>query len=53
MPEFSLEEHCTAHVEDTIFFSSQVFETKDDALIACHELGRREVERRLAPRTQL
>ena len=48
LPEFSLEEHLPAYVEDTIFYSSQVFGTREDAILACHELGRREITRRTA-----
>lgn len=48
LPEFSLEEHLPAYVEDTMFYSSQVFGTRDDAILASHELGRREVLRRTA-----
>ncbi len=48
VPEFSIEEHCPAYVEDTMFFGTQVLGTREDALLACHELGRREVARRLA-----
>lgn len=50
LPEFSLEEHLPAYVEDTMFYSSQVFGTRDDAILACHELGRREITRRTAAR---
>lgn len=45
--EFSLEEYQPSYVEDTMFFSAQVFETRDKATRACHELGYREVIRRL------
>jgi len=48
VPEFSLEEHNPSYVEDTMFFGAQVLETRDEAIRACHELGRREIVRRLA-----
>ena len=47
-PEFSLEEHLPAYVEDTMFYSAQVLRTREDAILACHELGRREITRRTA-----
>ena len=47
LPNFSLEEHLASYVEDTTFFSRQVFATREDAIQACHELGRREIGRRL------
>jgi hypothetical protein len=37
-----------AYVEDTPFFSKQRFDTREAAIQACHELGRREIARRLA-----
>ncbi len=47
LPEFSLEEHLPSFVQDTMFFSRQVFETHEAAVRACYELGQREVARRL------
>lgn len=48
VPNFSLEEHLSSHVEDAVFFSRQRFENREAAIQACHELGRREIARRLA-----
>lgn len=53
LPEFSLEEHLSSCVEVTMFFSRQVFGTLDEALRACHELGRREVARRLGAESKV
>jgi hypothetical protein len=47
VPRFSLEEHLPSHVEDSIFFSGQIFVTREEPIQACHELGRREIIRRL------
>jgi hypothetical protein len=47
VPRFSLEEHLPSYVEDTMFFSEQLFGTREDAVQACHVLGRREIARRL------
>jgi hypothetical protein len=48
VPRFSLEEHLPSYVEDTMFFSGQVFGTHEETIRACYELGRREIIRRLA-----
>ncbi len=48
VPDFSIEEHLPDYVEDTMYFGRQVFGTREDATRACHELGRREIARRLA-----
>ncbi len=48
VPAFGLEEHLPSGVEDTMFFSRQVFKTREESIEACHELGRREIFRRLA-----
>ncbi len=48
LPEFSLEEHQPGYVEDTMFYSAQVLPTRADAILACYELGRREITRRVA-----
>lgn len=48
LPEFSIEEHLPDYVEDTMFYGRQAFGTREDAIQACHELGRREIVRRAA-----
>jgi hypothetical protein len=48
VPQFSLEEHLPSYVEDSLFFSGQIFGTREETIQACHELGRREIIRRLA-----
>jgi hypothetical protein len=48
IPEFSLEEHLASRIDDTMFFSKQVFSTREEAIQACYELGRRQIVRRLA-----
>ena len=48
VPEFSIEEHLPDYVEDTMFYGRQIFETREDAIRASHELGRREIVKRLA-----
>jgi hypothetical protein len=47
LPNFTLEEHLPSYVEDTTFFGRQAFSTRKDAIRACHELGCREIARRL------
>lgn len=48
LPDFTLEEHLPECVNDTMFFGTQVFGSREDAIGASYELGRREVLKRLA-----
>ena len=47
LSEFCLEEHLGSHVEDTVFYGQQVVGSREEAIRACYQLGRREIERRL------
>jgi hypothetical protein len=48
VPDFNIEEHLPDYVEDTVFFGTQILGTREEAVQACYELGRREIVRRLA-----
>ncbi len=39
--DVSLEEHCSPHVDDTVYLGTKVYETKEIAAEACFISGRR------------
>jgi hypothetical protein len=41
LADFSLEEHCGSHVDDTMYFGRTVYETKEIATEACFISGQR------------